>query len=172
MPCRSCQYISLTFLVLVDVVLHVAFRLVPWYGITILSGVISIGHFCLAPVESRVRVRNVIAVHVHTHIWDLNTFPHPVLIWSSVEKPEVCRTKAVSQEVTGKKSGRIYHSLRKLCTCCPPFFVLDLTVISCSQLKSITFYLAHFHLIKQTYLNLEKYCFKNYRHDYRGGLKH
>lgn len=33
----------------------------------------------------------------------------------------------MSREATGKGSGRIYPSLRKVYTCCPPSFVLDLT---------------------------------------------
>ncbi len=76
MPCRTCQCISPSlFLRPVDVGLHVAFWLMPWYCITILSGVISTGHSCLAPAEHEAGELSVITVRLtHTHYLN-TTFP-------------------------------------------------------------------------------------------------
>lgn len=65
--------------------------------------------------KARAWTRNVI--HTHTHYLNISIF-------SAVVK---YRWKAASPEATGRGSGRIYPSLRKVYTCCPPFFVLDLT---------------------------------------------
>lgn len=73
------------------------------------------GAFLLGTWGKQERGREMLFTHTHY----LN-----ISIFSAVVK---YRWKAASPEATGRGSGRIYPSLRKVYTCCPPFFVLDLT---------------------------------------------
>lgn len=135
----TCQYISSTIVESVDLGLHVAFGALPWYCITILSGVMSTGHTRSAPAEHRVGWE-MLSRHRCTHIHYLNTtVPLPAVRWHAAGKRG--NRKRIRKDIPLPQES--LHLLPNI-PHAGPHCNVHISV------KCVTFYPACFHLVTLT----------------------